>query len=151
MNGLDSILVAKYIIMKCEEGNIKWNITKIQKLLYACHGVFLAIKNKSLLKNELVALPFGPVDYESLEAMQDNKNLFSYDYNVSLIPIETCAIIDNVINEFGNFSANQLVNWSHEKDSPWDQTRLKHKKWGAKIPNYLISKYFETKIVENVH
>jgi uncharacterized phage-associated protein len=124
MNGLDSILVAKYIIMKCNDNAFVWNKTKIQKLLYVCHGICLALENKPLLKEELSFMPHGPVSLNCLEEMDKNINLSHYGCNFLDIQENIRNIIDSVVVKFGSHSANALSEWSHEVGSPWDKARL---------------------------
>lgn len=146
---MNSIIIAKYIIAKCEENGYDWNKTKIQKLLYACHGVHLAALDRPLLDKEMVIMPFGPVDLRVLEAMQDDITLQSYSGNISDIPIEMCNIIDNALQSFGKWNAGGLAEWSHEDGSPWAMVKSKSDKWSKDIPNALIQEYFSKNVLEN--
>ncbi len=143
MESFDDVMVAKYIIMKCNDNTFAWNKTKIQKLLYICHGICLALHNRPLLKEELSFMPHGPVSLNCLDEMDRNVDLSHYECNFLDIQENIRNIIDSVVAKFGSYSANALSEWSHEIGSPWDKARLENGgSYGKKIKNKYIKNYF---------
>jgi len=116
--------VADYILFLVDE-NLGDNISnlKLQKLLYYCQGYFLALNNKPLFKEDILAWDYGPVvlsiydKYKELGAasippvLKYNGNLNTPQKN----------LIGNVYQEYGQFSAGKLVEMTHT-ETPWKET-----------------------------
>jgi uncharacterized phage-associated protein len=119
----DSILIAKYIAKRCNELGLSYNVTKVQKLMYLSYAKAFKDHNIQLIKEVPIALQYGPVFSSTLKIMQPDPE--SWDKkeekeNIHLDPI-TSRIIDSALqSKYGKMSATKLVEWSHEKNSPWD-------------------------------
>ena len=118
---IDNVDFAIHLSKKANEANLQINVTKLQKLLYICYGLYLADTNSQLLHERPEAWQYGPF-FPSVHAVQiKNKNglhdlenksspddLRQYDY-----------IIDPILGHFGKWTAGGLVAWTHEKGSAW--------------------------------
>lgn len=128
---------------------------KLQKLLYYAQGVFLAIKGVPLFEEDIVNWAHGPVVesvYKHFSTITDcngnkmKRGAEGIDYrgkvNLSLFEPETKAILDEVFEAFGQFSAWKLREMTHSED-PWKSTKR-----NDVIPNGMIRDYFVKNIVE---
>lgn len=121
---IDSREFAKYIIYASKEKNIEMNMTKLQKFLYICDGLLLALGH-NVIKEKAKAWDYGPVyprvykwykdkvgkpvdksgiDISAVREIEDNH------YNI---------IVDKVLGSFGTWTARQLSTWTHQSVSPW--------------------------------
>lgn len=110
--------MAKYII-----GAIPVDPLKLQKLLYYCQAVHLARLETPLFDDQIEAWRYGPVIPEIYNkyknfgfdtiVVEDDSN--ANPLNLSKEQIKT---IDMVLEYYGEMSAIQLVNETHN-DEPW--------------------------------
>ncbi|MGB0879210.1 MAG: Panacea domain-containing protein [Polaribacter sp.] len=130
-----------------EHGELISNL-KLQKLLYYMQGYFIAVFGKQLFENEIEAWQYGPV-------IRDVYNHFKSNGSSS-INIESGAIIaelndeedalfNEVLNEYGQYSAIKLMNMTHE-ELPWVKTFSENPQ--GVISNDLMIEYFKTQIIE---
>jgi uncharacterized phage-associated protein len=147
----NSVDFAKLMIVKANQNGISANMTKVQKLLYVAYGINLAVTKTRLLNEHPQAWPYGPVFPTTR-----NKLLKVEDFGTITIEEvpgqlandnDSKILIDLVLDNYGNFTAFELTEWSHSPDSPWDLTvSQKGFKWGRVIEDDLIQSYF-SKIV----
>ncbi len=148
--------IAKCIVARANEKKIVMNMTKLQKLLYAAYGIYLAIKNERLTNEYPKAWPYGPVFPTTREKLLK----FDFvDYDISSDSDcsedvkndeEIDSLISLVLKTFGNWTAGQLTEWSHEPGSPWDKTvNTDGFKWNNPISDEYIKEYFLTILVKN--
>jgi uncharacterized phage-associated protein len=130
----------------CDNKGKQYGSTKIQKLLYILYGTWLCIKGESIVNESPIALPFGLVFGEALDAWGKYK---SDDFNYDKIPQEIKDVTGRIVDEFGDYSAEFLSDWSHEENSPWWRVLKKEKKpFGSEIDDENIRKYFEKKVIQ---
>lgn len=131
---------------------------KLQKLLYYAQGISLALHNKPLFKDEILAWTHGPVVRE----IYDRYTIFGRN-NIRVLPgqkenaEEVLNIIENdkqaleVLNltyyNFAIYTAWQLRQMTHYDNSPWDITQ-KEKGLNNVIDQGLIKDYFKREIIE---
>lgn len=117
---------------------------KLQKLLYYAQGCYLAIKNKPLFKENILAWAHGPVVYEVYQEFKQygsNPIEFLDDYNNN-IDIETQGILKEVFDTFGQYSAWKLRQMTHE-EAPWLKTPR-----NEIIDKEIIKDFFEREYIE---
>lgn len=122
MTRLTCLDVAKYFLSLPDEdiGDSISNL-KLQKLIYYAQGFSLALYNKPLFKERIEAWEHGPVvpalynRYKSLGAtpIPAAKNTDFSKFNE-----QTKALLNEVYEEYGQFSAWKLRDMSHEEE-PW--------------------------------
>lgn len=143
-------LASEIIRRQSERGQTVSNL-QLQKLAYFCYAVGLG-NNINLLDraNPFDAWDYGPVipdlyysfrDFGSNpiphNIAQSYANL--YDGSQQLDDPDN-QIIDLVLDQIGNATANQLVQLSHEQGSPWDKVYSRSK--GSTILDTDVSQYF---------
>lgn len=110
---------------------------KLQKLLYYAQGSFLALRNKALFEENIVAWTHGPVIekvyYKYRNFGSSGINKFE---EVDIDP-DTESILVEVYDTFGKYSAWGLREMTHNED-PWKNTIR-----NSIIENDSIKKYFE--------
>lgn len=124
---------------------------KLQKLLYYAQGVYLAINNKPLFDENILAWEHGPVVREVYNQYRANgKSSIKYiaeanDFNICK-SIECdqgkADVLEFVFEEFGQYTAWALRNKTH-KERPWLKT-----KQNDIIKQELIRDYFLEEVIE---
>ncbi len=118
---------------------------KIQKLLYYAQGYTLAITDKPLFDNEIVAWANGPAVesvYHHYKSYESNC-ITPEEFNVKLIPDEVLDILEDVFLNFGQYSDWKLRDMTHN-ETPWQNT-LKN----SVINIDEIKKYFKNHYIED--
>lgn len=112
---------------------------KLQKLLYYAQGCYLAIKDKPLFNEKIVAQDHGPVVenvYREYRNNGSNGIIYDQSYDGS-IDLETEEILKQVYNVFGQYSAWGLRNKTHQ-EKPWKVTPR-----NSEIDRDVIKEYFK--------
>ncbi|NLR69837.1 SocA family protein [Novosphingobium sp. ERN07] len=131
----------------------------LQKLLYFAHGWFYAMYDKPLVKSKFEAWKYGPVQrviYDQFKAFRDQpirdvKATYidpltgESVYRPHNVESQHASMIELVLEQYAQYTANQLVEASHVEDGPWEYV------WqqaddsiypGMKIPDALILDHF---------
>ena len=118
--------VAEYFLSLSDEdlGDMISNL-KLQKLCYYAQGFSLALYNKPLFKEEIVAWNHGPVVPELYREYKE--------YGANGIPVpnvdltkytkEEKELMNEVYTVYGQFSAWKLVNMTHS-EAPWSNVNI---------------------------
>lgn len=120
----------------------------VLKLVYLCHGWCLGFTGEALISEPVEAWTYGPVvptvyhlyksfggDHITVERVDRSENLGS----------DQRDLIASVVDAYRSYTAVQLSNITHQKDTPWDITRRKYG-IGAIIPNELIESHYKKRI-----
>jgi uncharacterized phage-associated protein len=122
---VDSVDFAIYLNKMAQNQNLDVNVTKIQKWLYICYGLYLAAFGKQLLKERPKTWDYGPAFPRVHKIQKRNNN--SLDNQTNTLPIEEFKKYDDVIlatlGHFGKWTANELVAWTHKKGAAWEVTK----------------------------
>ena len=109
---------------EAEYGDDRISNLKLQKLLYYAQGCYLALKGRPLFDENILHWQHGPVVREIYDEYKINgSNPIDYcgNYHYGEINQEDEAILINVYDVFGKYTAGALRNMTHEED-PWKQT-----------------------------
>ena len=130
---------------------------KLQKLLYYAEGIYLALNDSKLFKEDIIAWQHGPV----ISSVYEEYKKFGKDFIVFNADESDVELIDRIENDekaiealeltynsFAIYTAWQLRNMTHEKNSPWDVT-VSQKGLSSVIDSTLIKEYFRGNIFEN--
>lgn len=121
---------------------------KLQKLVYYSQGFSLALYDKPLFAEHLKAWEHGPVAptlYAKYKPLGATPIPIPEDIDFSKYDEQTKGLLNEVYEEYGQFSAWKLCEMSHEEE-PW----IKGKHRASKtIQNNDLKKYFST-LVEDV-
>ena len=119
---------------------------KLQKLLYYLQGFFIAVFDKKLFEEPIEAWQYGPVVRESYFyfkifdsasiSLKDNENIID-------LSISEEELFNEVMTEYGQFSAIKLMNMTHE-ELPWKKTFNENPQ--GEITYELLKEYFKTQI-----
>ncbi len=117
---------------------------KLQKLLYYAQGMHLALYDKVLFDDPIVAWSYGPV----VEAIYDryscnvNKGIEVFDTPIENFTKEEERTLQFTQDAFGQFSAWKLVDMTHA-ETPWQSTERNHVITIDKIQDYFKQYYVE--------
>ena len=118
---------------------------KLQKLLYYAQGSFLAIKDRPLFDDNLLAWEHGPVVnevYQEYKKYGTNGIPFEEDYTNN-ISNEDEDLLKEVYKVFGKYSAWGLREMTHN-ETPWKETKR-----NGVISLESIKDYFKKNYVED--
>ena len=148
---VSSLLAMGYIVLRARTLNIHINTTKLQKLMYACYGACLAKYGVKICEENPEAWQHGPVFPRTLDALRGFGIEFFEQMDVSaLLDVyseDVKMMVDDVLKGFGRFAANQLVEWTHQKDSPWSVASDNGRILFRQIPDSLILDYFDEHVI----
>ena len=121
---VDSVDFAIYLNQKASDLGIHTNVTKIQKWLYICYGIYFALHEKQLLTERPKAWDYGPAFPRVHKRQKKNNNsLDNLTMNISSSELTKYdTVINATLENFGDWSASELVTWTHEKGKAWDKT-----------------------------
>ncbi|HAT4175277.1 putative phage-associated protein [Clostridium perfringens] len=145
--------IAKWFLIRDRSVNNELEISnlKLQKLLYYAQGVYLAITEKPLFSEEIVAWEHGPVVKNVYYKFRKNGgNIINYNPEeedraiITKIEEDEAArdTLEFVAEEFGQYAAWKLRDMTHE-EKPWLSTKQNNV-----ISNELIKGYFVDEVVE---
>lgn len=126
-----------------EEGAEYISNLKLQKLLYYAQGCFLATTGAPLFSDPIVAWQHGPVvEHVYHEYKHNGKNgiVFEDDFDFSMFTPEENALLSEVYDVFGQYSAWKLRNMTHQ-ETPWRDTPQSSVISTDKIKDYFQSEY----------
>ncbi len=127
------------------QGEIISNL-KLQKMLYYMQGFFIAVFDKKLFENELEAWQYGPVVKEMYYHFKDfGSGAITLKDNAEILTLtnEENKLFNEVMVEYGQFSAIKLMNMTHE-ELPWKKVFNENPQ--GVIPYDLLKEYFKTQI-----
>lgn len=148
----DSLQMMAFLIRRCRQLGIDINATKLQKLMYCCYGVCLAILNYRICDESPEAWQYGPVFPRTL--WQFKKNSIDFVEATFLkpeleteLPEDVKQAIDQTLTHFGKLSATQLSSWSHTPGSPWSRASNDGTSLYGQIDDSTIRTYFASNVV----
>lgn len=168
---IPAVAIANKILEIAWKSNIDLSQIQLQKLVYIAHGWFLGGTGRPLIREEVCAWKFGPVIPElynsfkffgatkiSKERYNTYKLLSSASF--SEITLEHLNLdktlykslvefLEGIWNTYKEKDSFDLVELTHEKNSPWSYVKRKNKHAIGKnlgIPNSLIREYYKKKI-----
>lgn len=136
--------VARFILTLSdpEEGDTISNL-KLQKLVYYCQGFNLAMHDKPLFSEPIVAWTHGPVIeslYHEYKYCGVGAIPMPQDMDFNIYSDEEKGLMKDVYLVYGQFSAWKLRNMTHEEPT-WRNTERNHI-----ITHDSMKNYFKTQI-----
>ena len=129
----------------------KMTLMKLLKLLYYAEGSSLALNNKSLFPEKIVAWEHGPVVAEVYKKFPDAYNLSCPEKEIkdSLNKITETdkELLEDVYSVFGKYSASGLRNKTHS-EAPWKDATDDGMHLKMEISREAIKDYFKKHYVE---
>lgn len=173
----DSKAIANYFLHLAESDGKSLTPMKLQKLVYFAHGWHLAIKDGDpLIEEQVEAWKFGPVIpslYRSFRGYGDQavtrpaaytrcyvtEGPTGYSEEMEIHEVvpsvdddptdagKTKVFLDRIWKVYGDYSAVQLSNLTHQAGSPWDQVCSQYRGTlprGTDIPPETMRDYFRS-------
>lgn len=146
---ISSLELADYIRERARDGyGVELNKTQVNKLLYMCYGLYLAIKGKQVVDERPKAWPFGPVFPRVYKRFAVSPGVSKPEVRAVVQSNQTLSkVVEYVVKNFHNWTARQLTEWSHAGDGPWYRTAYPdgyetNPKWNTVIDDDYIKEYF---------
>lgn len=146
--------LSKYILASLKKRSISCSHLKLQKLAYFCYEKYLISYKKKLFNEKIYAWKYGPVIKSLYDSVKQSENstvdldsyvkqsknltvdLDSYTTRQRIIfsddGFDKLRIIDEVLEEYGELSADRLVDLSHKEGTAWST-------WDRETMNYEIT------------
>ena len=132
--------LSKYILAFLKKRSISCSHLKLQKLAYFCYEKYLISYKKKLFNEKIYAWKYGPVIKSLYDSVKQSENLTvdldSYTTRQRIIfsddGFDKLRIIDEVLEEYGELSADRLVDLSHKEGTAWST-------WDIETMNYEIT------------
>lgn len=112
--------IASYIIWYCRQKGYYVSNLKLQKILYFIQAEFLATRGWPCFDEEIQAWDFGPVVpevYHQYKYFGSSNIIEDTNENPRILGRDR-SLIDEMIEECNQYSASQLVDFTH-RQSPW--------------------------------
>ena len=143
--------VANALIAKSHSVSSPISHMKLQKLVYFAFGWYGAITKQNLFEDEIQAWKFGPVVpdlYHRFKLYYLNPIPLNHFFaSGSRLNPELLPLINKIWEVYGHFSAEELVNKTHEVGTPWHQAWFSpHNSYGSSniaIDKASIRQHFE--------
>lgn|GEM_PF-1115399 len=136
---VDSVDFAIYLNKKAKEQKQQVNVTKLQKWLYICYGLHLALHESQLFAERPKTWDYGPA-FPRVHKTQ-KKNNDTLDTLLDKIDVQAFSQYDKLINTvlkyFGGWTAQKLVDWTHRPGTAWHK-RIKMGERYEPMDNYDI-------------
>lgn len=142
-----AIDIANFFIDWANDADDCMTNLRINKLLYFAQGCYMAKYKKPLFYEDFEAWQYGPVIHSIYDTFTPcGKNRIEStvgDYDPDIFTSDELDFLIAVLNAYGQYSTPKLVDITHEKGSPWDETYKKNGR-NSVITKEHIRAYFET-------
>lgn len=134
--------IAKYIIYYCKQQGYYISNLKLQKILYFVQAEFLVELHVPCFYEEIEAWDFGPVVPEVYHKYKHfgSSNIIDHTFRRVNISRRDRELVEDIVNECSNYSASQLVEFTHNQ-RPWMDAYQKY--CNNIISKESIREYFE--------
>lgn len=156
--GYDPRAIANYMLDYADSRSRPVTHLALQKILYFCHGWYLAKFDRPLFSETAEAWSHGPVYksvYRNFKEAKRNPILLratALDYATGHKKTVRCELdettakfVENIFDAYSQYTALELRAMSHQSDGPWDRIWQKAKGGvvpGMRIPDELIRDCF---------
>ena len=141
----DARHIANYFIEKKDPDGEPFTHLQIQKLVYYAHAWMLALFDEPMIEDEIEVWRYGPVVPSVYYCLSHNRG----GPVTATIPIhpednkkfttKQSSLLEAVYERYGPMSGMELSALTHQKGTPWQQAKSKHKLY---IPNESIHRYY---------
>ena len=108
------------------------NLTKVQKWLYICYGLFLELYGRRLFDEQPIAGDYGPFFPKVYELQKQTEGALEIlSFNPAIAGVEAYnTVIYTTLEHFGETTATKLVDWTHKDGTAW-QKKYSHAKYNT--------------------
>jgi len=135
---------------------------KLQKLVFFVHAWGLALHGKSPLSERPQAWEYGPVFDSLYHVLKSHGSRPVEEYLVkmnpatgqrqAMMPARTnhtfWNLLEQICAQYGNLSALQLSDLSHEPDGPWEKARAMHNGW---LDDKQVTAFYREKLTNHAN
>lgn len=148
----DPILIAdKFISLSNQEGKLEggFGLLKLMKLIYLAHGFKLGFFEDELVNELPQARKYGPIFERVFKVFSSQSGDITEKANRLIAPSfsnSDLTVIKQTFDVYKNWKPWQLVELTHENNSPWHNAWEKSKRGkikGQTIDNDEIKQYFK--------
>ena len=151
--------VANYMLDRAEDEGVPISQMKLQKLVYIAYGWVLALLDRKLFEEPVLAWKHGPVIRSLYDEFKhfgsDPIGMKSAEFDLDAQQLteprlsgeddDVQVVLEKVWEIYKRYSASDLRNKTHEADTPWSRTYAGSSQ-DAVIPDNLIREHFAAKI-----
>ena len=143
MSEVKATSVASHLLDIAKKQNVPLAPLKLIKLVYLCEGWSLALRDKSLIREEVEAWQYGPVIPDLYKKIREFR---AAPVTHIAGPAETLnadqkSLIKSVFDAYKHLTGIQLSDLTHQPGTPWSKA-YKPKRKGIVIPTSDIKTHF---------
>jgi len=144
MSHVHSTVVANKLLGLAKKGSRGLTPLKLVKLVYLCEGWSLALRDKSIIREEVEAWQYGPVIPELYAKIRHFKAtpVTHLDSGEDVLSPDQEELIKSVYDAYKHLSGMQLSDLTHQAGTPWSKTWDKRNRKQV-IPTSLIKDHFK--------
>lgn len=147
--------IASYFLELAKENGQLITHMRLQKLVFFAHAWNLALRNYSLLDEDVQAWETGLViasiygEYRSFGKREITHHCYSPQKLAALSKDKTTvALLDEVWRVYRAYSDFKLLEMTHLPNSPWKQARANSTKPKVAVPDEIIREYYQDHLKE---
>jgi uncharacterized phage-associated protein len=158
--GFDAREVANFLLDYAESHHRPITHLSLQKILFFCHGWYLARFDEPLISEPVEAWAHGPVYRSVYHCLKSSKNEYiktrarKMDYSTGDCQViaynfddDVGEFIQNIFDLYSRYKASDLRQMSHVKGGPWETIWSKagsHPIAGMRIPDEITKVFYRT-------
>lgn len=144
MSPVRSTLVANELLGLARDENRGLTPLKLVKLVYLCEGWSLALRDRSLIREEVEAWQYGPVIPDLYAKIRHFKAtpVTELDCGDGAVSADQKELICSVYDAYKHLTGMQLSDLTHQPGTPWSKTWDKQDRKKT-IPTSLIQDHFK--------
>ncbi len=131
--------IGNWFLKRAEQDGEQLSAMKLQKLAYVAHGWYLALTDKPLVHDAVEAWQWGPVfrslyrEFQEFGSQNITRRATAFD-GATLVdkeisiqdyddpdPESMNQFLESAWRVYGNYSAGELSNITHQSGTPWQQ------------------------------
>lgn len=144
MTQVNSAVVANELLGLARDENRGLTPLKLVKLSYLCEGWSLALRDKSIIREEVEAWQYGPVIPELYAKIRQFKAtpVAHVECGDAVLSADQKDLIKSVYNAYKHLTGMQLSDLTHQPGTPWSKIWDKQNRKKV-IPTSLIKDHFK--------
>ena len=146
---LSAITIADLILRRLKAKNKACTPLQILKMVYIAYGWGLAVLNRKIFHNRIEAWKYGPMIPDLYYTIRHygRDPIPLNDIDDSKLPEidgDIIALVDRVVEVYGNYTGIELSGLTRGPKSPWGLARNEYE--NVVIPDELIKAHYERKL-----
>lgn len=143
MSQVNAATVASHLLDIAKIENVPLTPLKLMKLVYLCEGWSLALRDSSIIREEVEAWQYGPVIPELYQLIKHFRAspVNQIVCSTEALSEEQMSLCQSVYNSYKHLTGIQLSDLTHQPGTPWSAVWQKNTSNNT-IPTSMIKDHF---------